>query len=62
MKICEICPHHCKLNTRRWAELDDEYGGAYRMIRSNEPDYKGLVRLRAFVKSHEAWVNRYTMS
>ena len=50
------------MNSRRWSELDDEYGGAYRMIRSNEPDYKGLVRLRAFVKSHEAWVNRYTMS
>ncbi len=50
------------MNSRRWSELDDEYGGAYRMIRSNEPDYKGLVRLRAFVKGHEAWVNRYTMS
>ncbi len=50
------------INTRHWAALDDEYGGSYHMIRSNEPDYKGLVRLRAFAKKNSAWVNRYTMS
>lgn len=48
--------------SKRWSEFDDEYGGAYRMIRNNEPDYKGLVRLRAFVKSYADWVNRYSIS
>lgn len=50
------------LATRRWAELDDEYGGAYRMIKSDEPDYKGLVRLRAFAKGYVNWINRYAIS
>ncbi len=49
-------------STRRWNELDDEFGGAYRMIKNNEPDYKGLVRLRAFAKGYSSWVNRYSIS
>ncbi len=44
-----------------WHELKDEYGGAYRMIKSNEPDYKGLVRLRAYVKNNHNWVTRYSL-
>ena len=48
--------------TKRWDELDDEFGGAYRMIQNDEPDYKGLTRLRAFVKNHSSWVSRYSIS
>ncbi|MBR1396493.1 MAG: hypothetical protein IJ563_03045 [Selenomonadaceae bacterium] len=44
-----------------WNNLNDEHGGAYRMIRSDEPDYKGLVRLRAFAKGYSKWVNRYSI-
>ena len=44
-----------------WQELKDEYDGAYRMIRSNEPDYKGLIRLRAYVKNNHDWVTRYSL-
>lgn len=44
-----------------WQELKDEYDGAYRMIKSDEPDYKGLVRLRAYVKNNQNWVTRYSL-
>jgi len=44
-----------------WQELRDEYDGAYRMIRSDDPDYKGLVRLRAYVKNNPRWVSRYSL-
>ena len=50
------------VGTKRWDELDDEFGGAYRMIQNDEPDYKGLTRLRAFVKNHSSWVSRYSIS
>ncbi len=43
----------------RWKDLDDEYDGAYRMIRNDEPEYKGLVRLRAYAKGYSSWVSRY---
>ena len=44
-----------------WQELKDEYDGAYHMIASDEPDYKGLVRLRAYVKNNSRWVSRYSL-
>lgn len=47
------------LSTRRWSEFNDESGGIYRMIKNDEPDYKGLIRLRAFVKGYPNWVHRY---
>ncbi|MBQ6758225.1 MAG: hypothetical protein IJP42_03960 [Selenomonadaceae bacterium] len=45
-----------------WQKLQDEYDGAYRMIRSDDPDYKGLVRLRAYVKNNSRWVTRYSLN
>lgn len=50
------------LLTKRWNNFEDDYGGAYRMIRNDEPDYKGLVRLRAFAKGYSTWVKRYSIS
>ena len=50
------------LSNKRWNNFEDDYGGAYRMIKNDEPDYKGLVRLRAFAKSNAAWVKRYSIS
>lgn len=47
--------------TNAWKELQDEYDGAYRMIKSDEPDYKGLVKLRAYVKKNSKWVTRYSL-
>ena len=47
--------------TNSWQEIKDEYGGAYRMIKGDEPDYKGLVRLRAYVKNNSRWVTRYSL-
>lgn len=47
--------------TNSWQDLKDEYDGTYRMIKSDEPDYKGLVRLRAYVKNHTNWVTRYSL-
>lgn len=50
------------LSTKRWNNFEDDYGGAYRMIRNDEPDYKGLVRLRAYAKGYSTWVKRYSIS
>ena len=47
--------------TNSWKELQDEYDGTYRMIKNDEPDYKGLVRLRAYVKNNPRWVTRYSL-
>ncbi|MBR2518918.1 MAG: hypothetical protein IKE46_03915 [Selenomonadaceae bacterium] len=47
--------------TNSWQDLVDENDGAYRMIKSDEPDYKGLVRLRAYVKNNSRWVCRYSL-
>ena len=47
--------------TNSWQQLRDEYDGAYRMIKSDDPDYKGLVRLRAYVKNNSRWVSRYSL-
>ena len=47
--------------TNAWQDLQDEYDGAYRMIRSDEPAYKGLVKLRAYVKKNSRWVTRYSL-
>ena len=44
-----------------WNNLKDEYGGSYRMIHGDEPEYKGLIRLRAFAKGYSTWVNRYSI-
>ncbi len=44
-----------------WNDLQDENGGAYRMIKGDAPEYKGLVRLRAFAKGYSTWVNRYSI-
>lgn len=50
------------LDTKRWNNFEDDYGGAYRMIKTDEPDYKGLIRLRSFAKDNSAWVRRYAIS
>lgn len=50
-----------KPNSAGWNELSDENGGAYRMIRGDEPEYKGLVRLRAYAKGYSTWVSRYSI-
>ncbi len=44
-----------------WRELQDENDGAYVMINGDSPEYKGLVRLRAFAKGYSGWVNRYAI-
>ena len=45
-----------------WQDIDDEFSGTYRMIRNDEPNYKGLIRLRAFAKGYSTWVSRYSIS
>ena len=47
--------------TNSWKDIQDEYDGQYRQIKSDEPDYKGLVRLRAYVKNNSNWVTRYSL-
>ena len=48
--------------TDKWTDLDDEYDGAYRSIKDDDPAYKGLVRLRAFAKGYSTWVTRYSIT
>ena len=50
-----------KVSTKRWDDLDDENDGNYRMIESDSPEYKGLVRLRAYAKGYSKWVTRYAI-
>lgn len=42
-----------------WQPLDDGYEGAYRMIRNDAPEGRGLVRLRAFADGYKTWLSRY---
>lgn len=44
-----------------WQTLDDDMDGAYRVIDEKSPEYKGLVRLRAFADGYSSWVNRYSI-
>jgi len=44
-----------------WQAMEDEYDGAYRMIKEGSPEYKGLERLRAFATGYSSWVNRYSL-
>ena len=48
-------------NTKRWRDLDDENDGNYKMIENSSPEYKGLIRLRAYVKGYMNWVTRYAI-
>ena len=50
-----------KISTKSWSNLDDENDGNYRMIESDSPEYKGLVRLRAYAKGYSKWVTRYAI-
>ena len=45
--------------TDGWQPLDDGYEGAYRMIASEAPEGRGLIRLRAFADGYSTWVGRY---
>ncbi|MBR1421221.1 MAG: hypothetical protein IJ575_09255 [Selenomonadaceae bacterium] len=44
-----------------WTKYNDEMNGGYRMIQSDEPAYKGLIRLRAYAKQNPDWINRYSV-
>jgi len=44
-----------------WQVLDDDREGLYRAIDEKSPEYKGLVRLRAFAEGYSTWVNRYSI-
>ena len=42
-----------------WQTIEDDYEGAYRMIKSEAPEGRGLVRLRAFADGYKTWLSRY---
>ena len=48
--------------TKTFRDFTEENDGGYRMIKTNDPDYKGLVRLRAYAKGYSNWVTRYSIS
>ena len=48
--------------TKTFKEFADENGGGYRMIKTTDPEYKGLIRLRAYAKGFSTWVTRYAIS
>ena len=45
-----------------WRDLEDDLGGAYRMISSGTPQAQGLGVLRTYAQSHVKWVNRYSIN
>ena len=47
---------------KKWTNLEDEFDGAYRSIKEDDPDYKGLTRLRAYAKGYSTWVTRYSIT
>ena len=47
---------------KKWTDIEDEFDGAYRSIKEDDPDYKGLNRLRAFAKGYSTWVTRYSIT
>ena len=42
-----------------WKDMEDDMGGAYRLIKSGMPQADGLTVLRLYAKDHTAWVDRY---
>lgn len=42
-----------------WKDMEDDMGGAYRLIQSGMPQADGLTVLRLYAKDHAAWVDRY---
>ena len=49
-------------STKTFREFSDKHDGGYRMIKNTDPEYKGLVRLRAYAKGYSTWVTRYSIS
>ena len=45
-----------------WQDLEDDLGGAYRMISSSTPQSQGLTALRTYAQTHVKWVNRYSIN
>lgn len=42
-----------------WKDMEDDMGGAYRLIKSGMPQADGLTVLRLYANDHAAWVDRY---
>ena len=45
-----------------WKDLEDDLGGAYRMIFTGTPQAQGLTALRTYAQTHVKWVNRYSLN
>lgn len=45
-----------------WQDLEDDLGGAYRMISSSTLQAQGLTALRTYAQTHVKWVNRYSIN
>ena len=44
-----------------WKTLKDDMDGAYRMIPKASPEYKEIVKLRAYAKGYSMWLHRYSI-
>lgn len=44
----------------KWSDLKDD--GTYHSINEDDPDFKGLVRLRAYAQGYSTWVTRYSIT
>ena len=49
-------------NSKTFRDFTDDSTDSYKMIKSTDPEYKGLVRLRAYAKGYSTWVTRYSIS
>ena len=48
--------------SKGFRKYTDENEGSYKMIKSTEPEYKGLIKVRAYAKGFSTWVGRYSIS
>ena len=48
--------------SKTFRDLPDENDGNYKMIKNTDPEYKGLIRLRAYARGYSTWVTRYSIS
>ena len=48
--------------SKTFNDMPDKEENGYRMIKTTDPEYKGLVRLRAYAKGYSTWVSRYSIS
>lgn len=54
-----LCKYWDPNSAELWRDIDDDLDGRFSAITEGSKEYPGLVRLRAFIKGYQFWLNRY---